>query len=41
VSDDADDNALAREASRLRKRFQLLKVELRERARAAGLVSDD
>jgi len=32
---------LDRESARLRKRFQLLKTELRERARAAGLVSDD
>ncbi len=40
-ADDADDAALAKEAARLRKRFQLLKVELRDRARAAGLVSDD
>jgi RNA polymerase sigma-70 factor (ECF subfamily) len=31
---------LAREAARLRKRFQLLKEELRERARAAGLVEE-
>jgi RNA polymerase sigma-70 factor (ECF subfamily) len=35
------DEALARAAARLRKRFQLLKVEIRERARAAGLLSDD
>ena len=32
---------LDRESARLRKRFQLLKTELRERARAAGLVSDE
>jgi RNA polymerase sigma-70 factor (ECF subfamily) len=31
---------LAREAARLRKRFQLLKEELRERARAAGLIDE-
>jgi RNA polymerase sigma-70 factor (ECF subfamily) len=31
---------LAREAARLRKRFQLLKEDLRERARAAGLVEE-
>ena len=32
---------LDRESARQRKRFQLLKTELRDRARAAGLVSDD
>jgi RNA polymerase sigma-70 factor (ECF subfamily) len=31
---------LARESDRLRKRFQLLKVELRRRAREAGLVEE-
>jgi RNA polymerase sigma-70 factor (ECF subfamily) len=36
---DAPDGAmLAREAARLRKRFQLLKEDLRERGRAAGLL---
>jgi RNA polymerase sigma-70 factor, ECF subfamily len=34
-------DALDRESARLRKRFQLLKTELRDRARAAGLVGDD
>ena len=33
--------ALRREAARLRKRFQLLKHELRDRAREAGLVDRD
>jgi RNA polymerase sigma-70 factor (ECF subfamily) len=33
--------ALRREAARLRKRFQLLKQELRDRAREAGLVDGD
>jgi RNA polymerase sigma-70 factor (ECF subfamily) len=37
-TDAADDAELAREAARLRKRFQLLKDELRERARQAGLL---
>jgi RNA polymerase sigma-70 factor (ECF subfamily) len=37
VADDAD---VAREAARLRKRFQLLKDDLRARARAAGLMDD-
>lgn len=31
---------LAREAARLRKRFQMLKEDLRERARAAGLIEE-
>jgi RNA polymerase sigma-70 factor (ECF subfamily) len=35
-----DDDDLARTAARLRKRFQILKEELRARARAAGLVPD-
>jgi RNA polymerase sigma-70 factor, ECF subfamily len=39
-SHDDGDGALARRAARLRKRFQLLKVEIRERARAAGLLED-
>jgi RNA polymerase sigma-70 factor, ECF subfamily len=34
----ADDVTIAREAARLRKRFQVLKEDLRERARAAGLL---
>jgi len=34
------DAELERECARLRKRFQLLKSELRDRARAAGLVDD-
>lgn len=38
--DDPDAADVAREAARLRKRFQLLKADLRERARAAGLVDD-
>lgn len=42
LTDDEDPTpaALDRVAARLRKRFQLLKTELRERARAAGLVDD-
>lgn len=36
--DDVDDAELGREAARLRKRFHLLKQELREHARAAGLI---
>jgi RNA polymerase sigma-70 factor (ECF subfamily) len=36
--DDPDQATLARETDRLRKRFSLLKQELRERARAAGLL---
>jgi RNA polymerase sigma-70 factor (ECF subfamily) len=40
-SDSADDAAIAREAARLRKRFQLLKDDLRTRAKAAGLVDPD
>lgn len=35
---DADDQTLVREAARLRKRFQLVKARLRERARSAGLL---
>jgi RNA polymerase sigma-70 factor, ECF subfamily len=38
---DADDAAVERETTRLRKRFQLLKVELRKQAIAAGIISDD
>jgi RNA polymerase sigma-70 factor, ECF subfamily len=34
-------DALAREAVRLRKRFSLLKEELRRRARAVGIVEED
>lgn len=37
-SDAADDAEITREAARLRKRFQLLKDDLRARAKAAGLV---
>ena len=33
-----DDAALAREAARLRKRFQLLKDRLREQAKKEGLI---
>jgi RNA polymerase sigma-70 factor, ECF subfamily len=36
--DTADDAAIAREAARLRKRFQFVKDDLRERAKAAGLL---
>jgi RNA polymerase sigma-70 factor (ECF subfamily) len=36
--DDPKPDALAREAVRLRKRFQIIKDELRARARASGLV---
>ena len=36
-----DDAALKRESARLRKRFQLLKRELLELGRAAGVVSGD
>jgi len=38
---DPSADALQRETVRLRKRFQLLKAELRERAREAGLVEGD
>jgi RNA polymerase sigma-70 factor (ECF subfamily) len=42
LGDDAsDDDTVAREAARLRKRFQLLKGDLRRRAREAGLLDDD
>ena len=37
----AADDDLSRATARLRKRFQLLKQELRERAKAAGLVGED
>lgn len=37
---DASAAEIARETARLRKRFQLLKQQLRDRARAAGLVDD-
>jgi len=41
LSDNAPDAAaLSREAARLRKRFQVLKEELRKRARSAGLIDD-
>jgi RNA polymerase sigma-70 factor (ECF subfamily) len=40
-SDSPDDATLAREVDRLAKRFQLLKEELRRRARAARLLNDD
>lgn len=39
-TDEVDDAALARETARLRKRFQLLKDELRDRAIKTGLVED-
>jgi RNA polymerase sigma-70 factor, ECF subfamily len=39
--DDVDEAELGRESARLRKRFHLLKEELRERARAAGLVAEE
>jgi RNA polymerase sigma-70 factor (ECF subfamily) len=39
--EDPTPEALDRETVRLRKRFQLLKTELRDRARAAGLVGDE
>ena len=38
--DDPDPAALGRETDRLRKRFQLLKGELRRRAQAAGLLDE-
>lgn len=38
---DASDSEVAREAARLRKRYQVLKSDLRARARAAGLVEDE
>jgi len=40
ADDAARDDAIAREAARLRKRFQVLKDELRARAVAAGLVEE-
>ncbi len=40
-SDEPDVSELARETTRLRKRFQLLKEELRKRARAAGLIAEE
>jgi len=39
--DEAADAEVRREAARLRKRYHLLKDELRERARAAGLIDTD
>jgi RNA polymerase sigma-70 factor (ECF subfamily) len=36
--EDADAATLSKESDRLRKRFQLLKTELRKRAQAAGLL---
>lgn len=38
---EADDAVLAREAARLRKRFQLVKEELRRRARSVGLIPEE
>jgi RNA polymerase sigma-70 factor (ECF subfamily) len=38
---DADEGELARESARLRKRYQHLRDELRERARAEGLLDTD
>jgi RNA polymerase sigma-70 factor (ECF subfamily) len=35
------DEELGRESARLRKRYQLVKARLREKARAAGLLKDD
>jgi serine/threonine-protein kinase len=40
-SDSPDEADVRRESARLRKRFQLVKERLRERARAAGLVDPD
>jgi RNA polymerase sigma-70 factor (ECF subfamily) len=39
-SEAPDDAALSREADRLKKRFQLLKRDLRRRAKAAGLLAE-
>jgi RNA polymerase sigma-70 factor, ECF subfamily len=39
--DDASDEDLARVGARLRKRFQLVKEEVRKRAREAGLLPDE
>ncbi len=39
--DDSSDDALTRVAARLRKRFQLVKDEVRARAREAGLLRED
>jgi RNA polymerase sigma-70 factor (ECF subfamily) len=39
--DDSSDEMLGRVAARLRKRFQLVKNEIRARARQAGLLQDD
>ena len=41
LAEDDSDQALARESARLRKRFQLIKDEIRKRAREAGLLPDD
>jgi len=38
---EAREAAIARESARLRKRFQLIKDELRDRARAAGILDGD
>jgi RNA polymerase sigma-70 factor (ECF subfamily) len=38
---DGSDDAMSRVAARYRKRYQLLKDELRARARAAGIMKDD
>jgi RNA polymerase sigma-70 factor (ECF subfamily) len=38
--DSPTDDVIRRESARLRKRFQLVKARLRERARAAGLLTD-
>lgn len=40
-ADDQSDEALARGAARLRKRFQVLKEEIRARARTAGILPED
>jgi len=39
--DDPDDKTLKRETDRLAKRFQLLKEELRQRAKAMGILGED
>jgi len=40
-SENPEAGELSRETARLRKRFQLLKQELRKRARAAGLIKEE
>ena len=41
LGDESDEAALLRETERLKKRFQLLKEDLRRRAREVGLIDDD